>query len=300
MPSPGGPPLPNAGRLTLTDPDSVEGFVGVPGPVVLSVGGQIVAETVADRTDILGNPGPTGGFRFGCLDLAPGTEIWVMSNPPAAAAPAGDGLATSSAPQKIVATGRIVPSADYLNNKKLHAILAETKKGDYTDVVIRKLFHFRMTADCWSKWLDTQSDPVRKSAFWARSIARYAKRVELGDIEATLSGSRPRLEALVGGMCGKIRITMLSEAPACHDLAQRLVELSLTEVVEGLLEKQEDWKPKTSSLHVRLVVTPRVSKPSLVASADGRFIEVLAPSEVEATDDDWTNGVRIPFKSVGK
>ena len=164
----------------------------------------------------------------------------------------------------------------------------------YYSQLIEKCFTFKMSPACWAKF----SDPANTSnqsgfgamRYWCRSVAAYAKREGLGDLDALQGNTReeeksnrPQMDEIISALSQKFSLVV--EAPAnCTVKGYELMMGYPYEVLDRIGQRSPYWSPKSGEAHFTVVASPAVKDISVKISSDGKQFTVSGPALVETVN----------------
>ncbi|MEW6277508.1 MAG: hypothetical protein AB1758_02715 [Candidatus Eremiobacterota bacterium] len=161
-------------------------------------------------------------------------------------------------------------------------------------LVLRKMVHLRIPADCWPRMLqpDSNDGGGRRMRYLTGSILEFFDSLGYkGLSDQAYNGQMTAVEQALNELAPRFSFTYVYEGPnedaAWHQGIQAMG------YIEGLLGRYGYWIPRSGACHITLTVTPKVKSPSCT-SQDGTTFLVTAPALVEPTADAWDR-VRAVF-----
>lgn len=166
-------------------------------------------------------------------------------------------------------------------------------------LVLERMVHLKIPAALWPRMLDTNSQYSggRRMAYLTGAILEYFDALGYkGLSDLGYNNQMGAVTAALDELGPKFSFTYVYLGP--DDQTAWDTGLFYEGMLESLLGRYGGWQPKSGVAHITLTVDPKVKSPS--ATSDGSHFNVVVPSTVQVSSDEWQAKVQSVFDRYKK
>lgn len=196
--------------------------------------------------------------------------------------------------------------ADDNRAKMMEEIQSHTINSFWESYMFEQLFTYQLSESCWKRVLDKNQRGISMTVRFARAIAEYMKKHELGDPEGTEAANnndrvanRPRVKALIDKLKSRFSVKVVAEKVTCDNLALRLLNGYVGSVYEMVDTYRSSWKPRSPRVSFSIILSPspRVKDISVTVDKAGSRFVITGPSHTEPGE--WDTKISTGMKRGG-